>query len=110
MDHVDMDQDAVFATVFLAWYGVVVYSGQAILRGAVGVVLKRAVIRYSVVASVVSILFLGVMAVAATLENEWSWKAEPIAAILLALGTVAEGVRLIYSNSNNVEQKLEVDW
>mmetsp|Transcript_77016 Transcript_77016/g.214161 ORF Transcript_77016/g.214161 Transcript_77016/m.214161 type:complete len:302 (-) Transcript_77016:125-1030(-) len=109
MDHVDMDHDAVFATVFLAWYGVAVYAFQAVLRGAVGAVLKRSVVKYSVVASLVSLSYLFVLGVAATFEEEWSWKAEPIAAIVLAVATVGEGVRLIYTHVGDVEMRLDYD-
>eukprot|EP00401_Gymnodinium_catenatum_P009893 CAMPEP_0117550214 /NCGR_PEP_ID=MMETSP0784-20121206/48565_1 /TAXON_ID=39447 /ORGANISM="" /LENGTH=286 /DNA_ID=CAMNT_0005347225 /DNA_START=142 /DNA_END=1002 /DNA_ORIENTATION=- len=109
MDHIGMDKDAVFATIFLAWYGVVVYTFQAILRGAAGVVLKRRVVKYSVVASMVSLSYLFVLGVAATFEEEWSWKAEPIAAIVLAAATIAEGTRLIYTHLGDVDLRLELD-
>jgi len=109
LDHVGMDHDAEFATIFLAWYGVVVYGGQAALRGAVGCVLKRAVVRYSAIASLVSLLYLAVIGVAAVLEDEWSWKAEPIAAIVLAFVTVGEGIRLICTHKGDVDVKLQLD-
>jgi hypothetical protein len=109
LDHVGMDHDAEFATIFLAWYGVVVYGGQAALRSAVGCVLKRAVVRYSAIASLVSLLYLAVIGIAAVLEDEWSWKAEPIAAIVLACVTVGEGIRLIYTHKGDVDVKLQLD-
>jgi len=109
LDHVDLDKDAVFATIFLAWYGVVVYTLQALLRGAVGQVLQRKVVKYSVVASLVSLLYLFVIGAGAMFQEEWSWKAEPIAAIVLACCTVAEGFRLIYTHYGDVDLKLELD-
>jgi len=108
-DHINMDHDAEFATVFLAWYGVVVYGGQAFLRWAVGTVLKRAVVRYSITASLVSLLYLFVIAMAAMMEDEWSWKAEPLFAMILACVTVAEGGRLIYTHRGSVDLKLDLD-
>lgn len=108
-DHVNMDHDAEFATIFLSWYGVVVYTGQALLRAAVFKVLKRAVVRYSVMASLVSLLYLFVIAVAAMMEDEWSWKAEPIAATVLACVTIAEGGRLIFTHRGSVDLKLDMD-
>lgn len=109
LDHMDVDKDALFATIFLSWYGVVVYTIQAVLRGTVGRVLKRRVVQYSLIASLISLLYLFVLGVGATFEREWSWKAEPIAAIVLATVTVAEGGRLIYSHRDDVEVRLEMD-
>jgi hypothetical protein len=109
MDHTDVDRNAAFATVFLSWYGVVVYTFQAILRGTVGQVLKRKVVRYSLIASLVSLMYLFVLGVAATFEEEWSWKAEPIAAIILACATVGEGFRLIYTHYGDIDVRLDTD-
>eukprot|EP00928_Gymnodinium_smaydae_P090532 TRINITY_DN74323_c0_g1_i1.p1 TRINITY_DN74323_c0_g1~~TRINITY_DN74323_c0_g1_i1.p1 ORF type:complete len:328 (-),score=70.97 TRINITY_DN74323_c0_g1_i1:339-1274(-) len=108
-DHVDMDHDAEFATTFLAWYGFVVYSGQAGVRAWVASVMKRTVVWFSVGCSVVSLAYLFVIGVAALLEDEWSWKAEPIAATVLAAFTVAEGFRLIYTHRGDIDAKLEFD-
>eukprot|EP00929_Paragymnodinium_shiwhaense_P088580 TRINITY_DN4889_c0_g1_i1.p1 TRINITY_DN4889_c0_g1~~TRINITY_DN4889_c0_g1_i1.p1 ORF type:complete len:328 (-),score=87.64 TRINITY_DN4889_c0_g1_i1:360-1343(-) len=108
-DHLGMDHDAEFATVFLAWYGVVVYSGQAFLRFVVGRILKRAVVRYSIAASMVSLGYLFVIGMAALAEDEWSWKAEPVAATVLACVTIVEGSRLIYTHRGSVDLKLDFD-
>lgn len=108
-DHIGMDHDAEFATIFLAWYGVAIYSGQAILRFVIGRALKRAVVRYSVSASLVSLLYLFVIGVAAVMEDEWSWKAEPIAAVVLACVTVGEGTRLIYTHRGDIDRRLDLD-
>merc|ERR1719436_1134414 len=95
-DHVDMDHDAEFATSFLAWYGFVVYLGQAATRAWVASVLQRNVVWFSFGCSLVSLVYLFVIGAAALFEDEWSWKAEPIAALILAAGTVIEGCRMIY--------------
>lgn len=108
-DHSDIDHDAEFATIFLAWYGVAIYSAQAILRYAVGAVLNRAVVKYSINTSLVSLLYLFVIATAAMFEDEWSWKAEPMAAALLACFTIAEGGRLIWTHRGSVDLKLDFD-
>merc|ERR1712032_1318289 len=60
-------------------------------------------------ASVVSLLFLFVIAVAVTFEEERSWKAEPIAAIVLATVTIGQGTRLIYYHSFDIEERLRTD-
>jgi len=109
LDHLDMDQDVVDATIFLSWYGVVVYSGQAFVRFVAGRKLHRDVIWQAFVASIVSLVFLFVLAIAATEEKEWSWKAEPIAAILLSFCTLAEGIRIIYNHFDDVDTRLDND-
>jgi len=109
LDHVDMDHDAEFATIFLSWYGVAVYSGQALIRGIVAMKLQRAVVRSSVVASLVSLAYLFIIGAGALFEDEWSWKAEPLAAIVLGCFTLAEGARLIYVHHGDVDVKLQVD-
>lgn len=107
LDHLNMDQDVIEATIFLSWYGVVVYTGQAFVRYVAHRKLKRDAIWHAWVASLVSLLFLLVLAVAATEEKEWSWKAEPIAAITLSFITLAEGIRLIYNNFDDVDMRLD---
>lgn len=109
MDHVDMDMDVKVATIFLSWYGVVVYGAQAFLRGYVAKLVQRDVVWYSFIASLVSLAFLFVLGVAAILEEEKSWKAEPIAALILATFVSIEGARAIYLNLGDVEVKLQQD-
>jgi len=41
--------------------------------------------------------------------KEWSWKAEPIAAILLSFVTLAEGIRIIYFHFDDVDMRLQTD-
>jgi len=108
-DHKNMDRDAAFATVFLSWYGVCVYSLQAVVRGVVGAALKRAVVRDSVAASAVSLVFLLVLGIASTFEREWSWKAEPFAAMVLAVCSIGEGTRLLCTHKGDVDRRLELD-
>merc|ERR1711924_300819 len=103
------DEDVQETTVFLAWYGAVVYVGQALVRFVVARVLRRHVIWHAFATSCVSMLFLLVLAVAAMEEKEWSWKAEPIAAIVLAFVTLAEGIRIIYNHFDDVDDTLDYD-
>merc|ERR1719199_393894 len=107
LDHTDMDKDVQETTVFLAWYGFIVYAGQALVRFIAGRKLRRDVIWHAFVASCVSLFFLLILAVAATEEKEWSWKAEPIAAMLLSFVTLAEGIRIIYNHFDDVDDRLD---
>merc|ERR1711862_465891 len=61
LDHHAMDEDVEETTMFLAWYGVVVYSLQAIVRWLCARKLQRSVIWHSLVASCVSLIFLFVL-------------------------------------------------
>lgn len=108
-DHVSVDKDAKFATIFLAWYGLVVYSMHALLRGTVAPVLKRQVVTDSCCHSIVSLCYLLILGLGASFEEEWSWKAEPIVAIGLSVATIAEGTRQIYTHFGDVDLKLEAD-
>lgn len=109
LDHLDMDQDVVEATVFLTWYGFVVYSGQAFVRFIAARMLRRDIIWNAFVASCISLLYMLVLAVAATEEKEWSWKAEPIAAMVLSGVTLGEGIRIIYNHFDDVDTRLDND-
>jgi hypothetical protein len=108
-DNLNLDQDAEFATKFLAWYGVAVYSGHAALRYAVHSLLQREVVRHGLRISLISLAYLAVLGASAALEDEWSWKAEPLAAIVLAIITTEEGARLIYTHRGDVDIRLELD-
>jgi len=109
LDHVGMDEEVEWATEFLSWYGFIFYGVQAIFRVVVAKRLARSVIWHAFVASIVSLLFFFVLAVAATYEKEWSWKAEPIAAIALSFVTLVEGVRFTVLNIEDVDERLQRD-
>merc|ERR1712032_643247 len=87
LDHVGLDQDCVNASIFLAWYGCGVYFVHSVVRGYAGYVLQRAVVWNSFIASVVSLLFLFVIGVAA----------------------IFQGTRLIYTHSYDIEERLRND-
>lgn len=108
-DHEDMDSGNQWATEFLAWYGFSFYVVQAVLRFVTGRRLRRSAVWHGFVISVVSLLFLLVLALAASFEKEWSWKAEPIAAILLTFVTLAEAVRIIILHLDDMDTRLRFD-
>jgi len=41
-------------------------------------------------------LFCYVLGISASYQKEWSWKAEPICAAFLAIGSCIEGMRILY--------------
>merc|ERR1719310_570827 len=105
-DHIDMDKEAQIATDWLAWWGFGIYSVQAVFRFFAGRKLRQTLVWHCFVASVVSLLYLLVLGIAALEEKEWSWKAEPIAAIVLSFVTLAEGVRIIYEYFDDMDTRL----
>merc|ERR1712238_13934 len=90
-----MDAEAAWVIEFLAWYGFSWYVVQAGVRLWAARKLRRSIVWHAFSASVVSLLFLLVMGIAASYQKEWSWKAEPIAAIVLAFVTLFEAIRIV---------------
>jgi len=56
-----------------------------------------------------ALLFFLVIGAAAGFESEASWKAEPVAAIVLAVFAVAEGYRMIYTHCGDIDTRMEFD-
>jgi hypothetical protein len=106
LDHIDMDKEAAIATDWLAWWGFGIYSLQALFRFFAGRRLRQSLVWHAFWASVVSLLYLLVLGIAALEEKEWSWKAEPIAAIVLSFVTLAEGIRIIYEYFDDMDTRL----
>lgn len=109
LDHKDMDKEAAEVTDWLAWWGFGIYTVQALFRFFAGRRLRQSLVWHCFFASVVSLAFLLVLAIAAYEEKEWSWKAEPIAAIALAFFTLVEGIRIIYNHFDDMETRLQHD-
>lgn len=109
LDHQDFDYEVEWVTEFLAWYGFAFYILQAVFRFVAARKLQRAILWHGFVASVVSLIFLLVLGFAASYEKEWSWKAEPIAAIILSFVTLIEGVRIIIMYLDDMETRLRFD-
>lgn len=104
-----MDSEAQWVIEFLAWYGFSFYFLQAIFRFIAARKVKRGVVWHTFAASVVSLLFLLVMGLAASYQKEWSWKAEPIAAIVLSFVTLIEGIRIVISYLDDMDTRLRHD-
>lgn len=108
-DHAAMDDRVQYITEVLAWYGFTVYILQAIIRFAAARKLQRQVIWHGFIASVVSLIFLFFLGLAASYEKAWSWKAEPIAACALAFVTLIEGVRIVIMHLDDMDTRLRFD-
>lgn len=109
LDHADLDREIENITGLLAWWGFAMYGLEAALRFVVARKLRRSIIWHAFVVSVVALLFLLVLGIAASYEKEWSWKAEPIAAIVLVFIQLFEGVRMIYLHLDDVDDRLKND-
>jgi hypothetical protein len=108
-DHQNMDREAAEATDWLAWWGFFIYTAQALFRFFAGRRLRQSLVWHCFIASVVSLLYLLVLGIAALEEKEWSWKAEPIAAIALAFVTLVEGIRIVYYYFDDMDTRLQYD-
>lgn len=109
LDHKDMDEEAAIATDWLAWWGFGIYSLQALFRFFAARRLRQSLMWHAFWASVISLLYLLVLGIAAFEEKEWSWKAEPIAAIALSFVTLGEGIRVIYNYFDDMDTRLQHD-
>lgn len=105
-DHSAMDAEAQAASEWLAWWGFGVYVFAAVLRYLVWQRLRIRLVYNAFCCSVVSLLFLFVLGIAATYETPVFWKAEPIAAFVLAAMTLFEGMRVCFANLDNIDMLL----
>lgn len=105
-DHAAMDSATQQVLEILAWYTFAFYLLQAAFRFWAARKLKRQIIWHCFVASVVSLVFLFFIGLAASYQKAWSWKAEPIAAIALAFVTLAEGVRIVIMHLDDMDIRL----
>lgn len=105
-DHVNQDKEIETVTDIIAWTGFACIGFQAALRFWVGRKIRIRLVWHAFGVSVVTLLFFLVLAVAASFEREWSWKAEPIAACVLVAFMLIEGVRIVILNLGDVELQL----
>eukprot|EP00927_Polykrikos_kofoidii_P014341 TRINITY_DN16281_c0_g1_i1.p1 TRINITY_DN16281_c0_g1~~TRINITY_DN16281_c0_g1_i1.p1 ORF type:complete len:291 (+),score=42.00 TRINITY_DN16281_c0_g1_i1:48-920(+) len=101
-----MGEELKDTTAWLAWTGFVNYALQAILRFSTSYIVHISVVTHGWVASFVTFIFMLVLGAAAKNESEWSWKAEPIAAIVLVCVTMVEAIRIIFTNVGDVNARL----
>lgn len=103
LDHQKMDAEIEHITDMLAWWGFGMYALQCALRFVAARKLRRSTAWQSFVVTLISMLFLLVLGFAASYQREWSWKAEPIAAIVLVILIVVEGSRTICIHFKDVD-------
>jgi hypothetical protein len=105
-DHSAMDAEAQAASEWLAWWGFGVYVFAAVLRYAVWKRLRIRLVHHAFCCSVVSLIALFILGVAAQYETPTFWKAEPIAAFVLAALCLFEGMRVVFANLDNIDMVL----
>jgi len=108
-DHENMDAGAQLALESLAWSGGALYLFQAIFRFWAAKQLKRSIVWHCFAASLVSCIFLLIMGFTASYQKEWSWKAEPIGAIILTIVTLIEGIRIVIMHLDDMDTRLRYD-
>eukprot|EP00927_Polykrikos_kofoidii_P014343 TRINITY_DN16281_c0_g2_i2.p1 TRINITY_DN16281_c0_g2~~TRINITY_DN16281_c0_g2_i2.p1 ORF type:complete len:290 (+),score=61.34 TRINITY_DN16281_c0_g2_i2:73-942(+) len=106
VEHRKLDEEIQHITAWLAWTGFLIYLLQAVFRFVTSYIVKISVVTHGWVASFVTFIFMLVLGAAAKNESEWSWKAEPIAAIVLVCVTLVEAIRIIFSNIDDMETRL----
>jgi len=106
LDHTDQDMEIEKVTDAIAWCGVAGYLVQALVRLLSARRLRSAIIWHAFAVSSVSLVFFAVLAVAASYEREWSWKAEPIAAMVLVFVMVCESIRMVITYLGDMETQL----
>lgn len=103
------DKNLAVTTSTLAFWGAGLYVPQAVLHGFTARRLKRWLLWNGLFMSLVSAACLSVVGVAASIEQEWSWKAEPVASLAISVVILGEGIRLLCHTRSNVEARVEED-
>eukprot|EP00929_Paragymnodinium_shiwhaense_P006775 TRINITY_DN110734_c0_g1_i1.p1 TRINITY_DN110734_c0_g1~~TRINITY_DN110734_c0_g1_i1.p1 ORF type:complete len:304 (-),score=63.71 TRINITY_DN110734_c0_g1_i1:85-996(-) len=100
------DHEIQEVTAWLAWTGFSIYVLQAIFRVVAARKLKNCLCTHGCVASFVSLVYLLVLGIAASYQKEWTWKAEPIAAICLVVVMLIEGIRITFYYIDDMDSRL----
>ena len=92
----------------LAWKCGIFYFGHSILRGLARFVglLEHKLVNHTFFCSVVCCLACTILAIGMTFEKEWSWKVDPICAIILGVLCIIEGMRISYVWLDDVDHLL----
>jgi len=108
-DHQLMSQDGQFVQECLAWYGSASYLFQCVFRFIAAQKLQRDICWAAFSMSLVAQIWLFALGISASFQKEWSWRAEPFCAIVLAMATLIEGLRLIMYMTEDVDVKMGYD-
>mmetsp|Transcript_61822 Transcript_61822/g.201703 ORF Transcript_61822/g.201703 Transcript_61822/m.201703 type:complete len:315 (+) Transcript_61822:73-1017(+) len=106
LEHANEDAEIETITDLMAWWGFGGYLFQATLRFVAARRVRRSIVWHAFAVSVVSLLFFLVLGIAASYEREWSWKAEPIAAMVLVFVMLCESIRMVILNLGDIDVKL----
>jgi len=106
LDHAAQDKEIEKVTDLMAWWGFGGYVVQAMLRLLGARRLRRSIVWHAFAVSTVSLLFFLALGVAASYEREWSWKAEPVAAIILVFVMLCESIRMVINHLGDVDLML----
>eukprot|EP00428_Durinskia_dybowskii_P034228 CAMPEP_0170259248 /NCGR_PEP_ID=MMETSP0116_2-20130129/29495_1 /TAXON_ID=400756 /ORGANISM="Durinskia baltica, Strain CSIRO CS-38" /LENGTH=345 /DNA_ID=CAMNT_0010510293 /DNA_START=8 /DNA_END=1045 /DNA_ORIENTATION=+ len=105
-NHEIHDQRAQAFTEAVACAGFGVYILHFMLRSFAAWRLRSNIAWHGVIVSAISALFFLVLIVASTFQREWSWKVEPIVAIILLCIMSCESIRMLLSHITDVETVL----
>lgn len=106
LDRDRMDRETEMILDWLAWTGFGIYVLQAAIRCIGSSKARIQMLSHSAVVSIISLLYLLVLGIASAQEKEWSWKAEPIAAIVLVVVTLVEGIRIVFMYLDDMDTRL----
>jgi hypothetical protein len=105
--HAVLDEDAAHVAKVLAWPTIILYSLIAPIRCYLSRVLDSGFIQDGAVTAIVALLFAGVVGSVDIAEHwySYSWRAEPIAALVLAMVLFCAGMRVIVMNMGEVSEE-----
>jgi hypothetical protein len=109
MDRHRMDKEAEVVSEWLAWTGFGFYVLHAALRCVATSKIRIQLLSHTGAVSIISLLYLFVLGMAAVNEKEWSWKAEPIAALVLVVVSLVEGIRIVFYYLDDMDTRLKQD-
>merc|ERR1719205_376592 len=101
-----MDKDVRFATKFLAFYGVFLYMGLAAIRYFIWTRMERDLIWQCFFCSLISVLFLILLGMAGGYEEEFTWKAEPLAAIVMSIVVALHAVYVMALHRESADRRV----
>jgi len=109
-DSVGQFMDVAFAARFLTPFGAIMYAFHAGVRFYCYRKLQARIIFQAFIVSAISVLFCVVLYMAAGYEKskEWKWKAEPIASLILSVGTLGEAIYIMSRYTKKAEYHLQI--
>jgi len=103
LDHTEQDLEIEKVTDLMAWWGFGGYLVQAVLRFLAARKIRRSLVWHCFTVSVVCLVFFFALGLAAKYEREWSWKAEPMVAMVLVFVMLVEAIRIVVLHLHDVD-------